>query len=130
MNIHTQRQTAAPHNLAVLTHSLTSNDFYANRAAEKNAAAELNPKHIWSKINSPWFLCTSTQTSNSPLSPSLSTQPWTSDKYSFFCIYVTEKKKSCDGQNWKASATKASCKHTHAHTNKRKRQTNCLQMIR
>lgn len=76
---------------------------------EKNAAAELNPKHIWSKINSlgPPFIHTDSLLSTLPIP-----QPWTTDKYSFFKFMLQEK--SCDGQNGKASPTKPPCKHIRA----------------
>lgn len=76
----------------------------------KNAAAELNLKHIWSKINSAGatrsFTRTDRQTGSSPhsLSRSIQAAGPTADKYSFLFIFFVPVlhgaggKKSCDVQ--------------------------------
>lgn len=70
-------------------------DFYVNNAVEKNTAVELNPKHIWSKINSS---CASPMRTDKLLFalpiPTAHT-PAQVININFFC-YVTEK--GCDGQ--------------------------------
>lgn len=83
---------------------------------EKNAAAELNPKHIWSKINSPGPSSHPHRqpTLHSPYPTAHSPGPLINIHF-FFIFMLQEKKKNCDGQNRRASPTKAFCKHTHAH---------------
>lgn len=98
MILDAQRRTAASLILVVLlvVHSPhTVLDFYVNNAVEKNTAVELNPKHIWSKINSSCASPIRTDKLLFALPIPTAHTPAQVININFFC-YVTEK--GCDGQ--------------------------------
>lgn len=85
-------------------------DFYVNNAVEKNTAVELNPKHIWSKINSSCASPIRTDKLLFALPIPTAHTPAQVININFF--FVMLQKRAVMGKNRKAFPTRPSATHT------------------